>query len=178
MTLIKVHCENWKEASTKGDCVEQSKWWLNIPAQARVRILQTGPGGSYTSLPLSPPRWHACAPDEDKKPEDRGGQLSDWDWTSSPDLHHHLQWVRMRDPTPCHNNIQSTVARCALHLTGRRASFDVWFIMYYHYTSLRWYNGGARISQYMSFADWISRKWNIFHRDWRYSVAIRAGMIQ
>ena len=66
-------------------------------------------------------------------------------------------------PPQLHNNIQSTVARCVLHLTWRRASFDVCFIMYYHYTSLRWYNGWDRISQYMSFADWISRKWNIFH---------------
>ena len=80
--------------------LRRCKWWLNIPAQARVRILQTGPGGSYTSLPLSPPRWHACAPDEDKKPEDRGGQLSDWDWTSSPDLHHHLQSVRESGGAP------------------------------------------------------------------------------
>ena len=33
--------------------LRRCKWWLNIPAQARVRILQTGPGGSYAT-PLSP----------------------------------------------------------------------------------------------------------------------------
>ena len=64
MTLIKVHCENWKEASTKGDCVEQSKWWLNIPAQVGVTIRQTDAGGTSSHLPL-----HACARDEDKELE-------------------------------------------------------------------------------------------------------------
>ena len=69
------------------------KWWLNIPAQVRVRILQTGAGGTSSS----PPPYHACAADEDKKPEARGGQLSDWGWTSLPDLHHHLQSPRVEE---------------------------------------------------------------------------------
>ena len=70
--------------------LRRCKWWLNIPAQVGVTILQTYAGG--TSSPQSPRDMFAHA--RRPRQEARGGQLSDWGWTSLLDLHHHLQSLR------------------------------------------------------------------------------------
>ena len=85
MTLIKVHCENWKEASTKEESTQLVSEWLNIPAQVGVTITDCSWRHLSSSL--------THAPSKDKKPEleswqTGGDHLTIWpSWTAPSSRH-------------------------------------------------------------------------------------------